>query len=36
MNSIKIAIVLLVLLGLDACKPKPQQQTAIKEQAKSY
>ena len=36
MNSIKIAIVLLVLLGLDACKPKPQQQTAIKEQAKAY
>ena len=36
MNSIKIAIVLLILLGLAACKPKPQQQVIAKQQAKAY
>lgn len=36
MNSIKIAIGLLVLLGLAACKPKPQHQVIAKQQAKAY
>lgn len=36
MNNIKIAIGLLVLLGLAACKPKPQQPVVAKTQAKAY
>lgn len=38
MNSIKIAMAigLLILLGLAACKPKPQQQAITKQQAKAY
>lgn len=36
MNNIKIGIGFLVLLGLAACKPKPQQQVAAKVQAKAY
>jgi Cu(I)/Ag(I) efflux system membrane fusion protein len=36
MNSIKIAIGLLVLFGFAACKPKPQQQVIAKQQAKAY
>jgi Cu(I)/Ag(I) efflux system membrane fusion protein len=36
MNSIKIAIGFLVLLGLAACKHKPQPQTIAKVQAKAY
>ncbi len=36
MNSIKIAIGLIALLGLAACKPKPPQQVIAKQQAKAY
>ena len=36
MNSIKIALGLLVLLGIAACKSKPQQQAIVKQQAKAY
>ena len=36
MNSIKIAIGLLALLGLAACKPRPQQRVIAKQQSKSY
>ncbi|MDO3643722.1 efflux RND transporter periplasmic adaptor subunit [Mucilaginibacter sp. L3T2-6] len=36
MNKIKIAIGFLALLGLAACKPKPQQQAVAKVQAKAY
>jgi len=36
MNKIKIAIGFLILLGLAACKPKPQQQAAVKVQAKAF
>jgi len=36
MNKIKIAIGFLVLLGLAACKPKPQQPATAEVQAKAY
>ena len=36
MNKMKIAIGLLVLLGLAACKPKPQQQSVVTVQTKAY
>lgn len=36
MNKIKIAIGFLILLGLAACKPKPQPQTIAKVQVKAY
>ncbi|HWD86784.1 MAG TPA: efflux RND transporter periplasmic adaptor subunit [Mucilaginibacter sp.] len=36
MNDIKIATALLVLLGLAACKPKPQQHAMAKVQTKAY